>query len=224
MYTGYEAWARGLDLGGTLPLPAQAVRRTYIGSGTGFLTVEQLRSLIGLGSDESQDDEIEQAQRTAYATIQQRINRPLTSGTIRNFYKTLEDRYTLTDPVLGRVLFKYVAVDGQLVSLSSNPAVVDPSAGDSDSPVVFAPISRDEAAIALASESQASAPYVMEYSSGGTAVGADDTLAQVLRRLTLFEYHLVAGGPVAGKSAQERKVNRQNILNICEPFIWRGAL
>ena len=224
MYTGYEAWARGLDVCGKLPQPGQAVRRTYAGSGTGVLTVQDLRDLIGVESDPSQDAALADAQQSAFATIQGRINRPLTSGLVRNFYPTLEDRYTLTDPVSGNVAFKYVAGDGQILPLSADPARLDPSAGDSNCPVVFSPINRDEAAIALAHDSPAAAPYVMEYSSGGAVIGATNILNQVLRRLVLFEYHLVGGGPVAGKSPQERKMNRQNILSALEPFIWRGAL
>ena len=224
MYRGYESWSRGLDVYGSLPLPAEAVRRTYSETATGLFTAEDLRSLAGLSGDQSQDDSLENAQTAAYATMRERLNRPLMSGTIRNFYVSLSDRYTLTDPSSGNVLFKYVADDGQLNAMSGASAVTDPSDGDRDNPVVFAPVSLNANAVSAASESRSAAPYVMEYSSGSMLLGASDTLSQALRRLILFEYHLLAGGPVSGMKADEQRKARMNILSVCEPHVWRGDL
>ena len=224
MYQGFEAWSRGLDVGERMPGPVEAVRRTYTGSGGVIFQDDELRNIVGLLDDTFQDAQLQSIQRAGLVTIQEKLNRPFTSGLVRNFYRTYEDRYKLTDPTTGNVAFKYVANDGTILPLSTNKAVIDPSAGDSDNPVVFSPLNLDEALLSEAAESRSEAPYVMEYSSGGDLLGASDVLSEALQKLILFEYQLLADGQMGKLTPTQQRVSRQNILSALAPYIWRGDI
>lgn len=204
---GYYQFARGLDVYGRLPAPQRPVNSTYESGNAFVFSAEELRTIVGLGTDDSQDSRLEELQLTAYTAVQEHLDQALGISERKDYYALLTDRMELSASVSGTVSFKVIQSDGKEVNASDTPPIVDPSS-------VVAAVTVPELADGVEAGSSIAAPYVLVYASGTDTEGITQPCLEIVRKMIRYEYGVSIGG-------EESDMARADILSQLAPYVLR---